>query len=243
MKFFTHYNMSKKYYLISFILLFFLKPPAFSHGDEDVRKLFIREWGFTVLLDYYQNPVYRYTYDMGYGLDTGYYKDIGFGLASVQYGFRHNIHCFSDEWALSVSATPCVALGPWTGDFDGFGILNIPVLLSFDGGAGATDYSVSDNGFFIGAGVEVCKTPIVFLFNSWLYNGEKKKSLWMEPVFSAGFRKWRSSSFSSEEHLHTLGIKIGIGELRPYRKSELAPMTESRSLSFRIYFSTFIDYQ
>lgn len=234
--------MKKYFFVISLLLIFSAQAFSASKGEDEAKRIFIRNWGYTVLLDFCQNPVHRYTFDSGYGLDTAYYQDFGFALASVQFGFRCNLHKFSDDNALCLSANPSFAFGPWNADAEGLGMFNMPILLSYDAGAGSTYATVKDKGAFIGVGVELYKTPIIFLDRAFLSNGERKPSLWMEPVFSAGFRRWKSTVFSQTEHLREVGVKFGMGGRRPYSENGGLPEKETRSWSFRLYFSTFINY-
>ena len=246
--------MKKITLFISLLLAISFQSFASEKKVDDEKKICIREWGWAFMTDYCQAPVFTYTYTASYGQkDTATYQGMGIGIASFHWGFRFNLRKFSDDNALSLSLNPGFALGPWLDrgikDGVGVGMINMPLLISYDMGAGATYGSIKDRGGFIAGGVEFYKTPIIFVTNHFLLNNHdpnlKKRSLWMEPVLNVGYRYWHKSVFTQKEKLRVVGLKFGMGGKRPFREIDsygTSTEIERNSWSIRLYFSTFLGF-
>jgi len=181
-------------------------------------------------------------------LDTIYERAFGFSLGAYQFTLRHNLYQINDNKAIGISAMPCLGISyVQVGDEDatGFGIFNFPMFVSYETGAGSTFSTIKNKGFFIGAGYEISKMPLVWAGEHEFPGGGKIKTIWAEPICALGFRYWKKDwdpDARNEEKLSEIGVKFGFGSARPYLDYNDHTMTESRSWSFRAYYSKFFDY-
>ena len=141
---------------------------------------------------------------------------------------------------------PCLGFGFWTEGEGGIGSFNIPVILSYEMGAGSTYSTVQDIGFFIGAGYETSRTPLATFEKLTWRDLKPVKLSWSQPILHMGIRFWRKpqNAFTREgkERLNSVGIKAGMGAMKSFRDKDNGFMDESRSWSFRLYYSMFIGY-
>ena len=216
--------------LLLCVLLSFTSMLAFSQGLSD---RYISSWGNTYFLDYSASPVHTTLIEEGtQDPYLEYSVASAFSLFTLIYNTRINVVEPSDNFAVSASVAPSLAL---SFSESGIGGINMPVTLNAEFGAGATYHTTHNRGGMFGLGVEYNKIGLFALGDD--YSEGEYKTSWIQPVVITGFRYW-----NKKNNLREVNLKFGMGGTQDYREDQSEDLTTRRSLTARLSFITFLNY-
>jgi len=210
-------NRYFKNIFFAFLILF-----AFSRSYAQVKDKLFHSIGTSYGTNYIQspiNPTTRQTDSIYFsGIPVSYQDTFPFqqfllgGLTFV-YQLRYNLYEKTNDLALSISISPSFCIGKVfanesSSNEDVWGLLNIPILIHGEIGAGSTYMSSSEMGGFFALGIEYNQLPV---FN---FSEPKKQSgshslfitKWIQPSLKFGIRYWNKN-----DRLRELTLKLGYG--------------------------------
>lgn len=224
----------RKKTIVFFVCTLLTSTSVFSQND--LKDKLFHTIGFAVYSDYFASPLSKTTYPASSNNLTHYNQSTALSLGSFIYCIRYNIKEPSDNFAISLSASP--ALGPAISDNDGIGSFNIPFLAGAEFGAGATYNSTANIGGFFRVGLEYTKFPIINA-SSADYSSDLITS-WIEPVISTGIRYW-----NKKNKLRELNIKYGFGkanDLSFVSPNDPQSLYTKRAMTLRLSWLIFLNY-
>jgi hypothetical protein len=207
--------MKRHYYLLA--LIFSIS--NFISAQSSDNKIF-HSTGASAFTDYMAGPVTANTIlnPLGsiYPTETFYTQFTGLSYFTFIYNIRYNLSEPSPNSAFTASGSPALGLyiatstGPQSNgaNLAGLGSFNLPLLLGYEFGAGATYNSTANMGGFIRFGIEWTKAPMFTTGD--LAAGTEIKTSWVEPAIQAGVRYW-----NRKNKLREINIKYGFGSSAP----------------------------
>jgi len=208
-----------------------------SSAQDRFKDKIFHSIGFTPIMDYMAAPATVYTRFAGTGIDEQVVDQYqGLSVFTFMYNFRYNLKEIYEEAALTISVTPALGVFiPYNGDATGYGSFNIPLMVGFETGAGASYNSTARDGEFIRIGVEWTIAPLV---NTTDETSEAQlETAWLEPVVQAGFRYW-----NKKNKLRELSLKFGLGPSAPSEHYYQPDRKPTRAKTIRVSWIKFLDY-
>ncbi len=202
--------------IITAILFQFFIPASIAQEESEESKGTDRKSKFTdkffmaittsTYMDYIVSPLKFYTSPTGNTDPAGNptyasvpYQTSELNILSMGLEPRYNIKEFDENSSLSVSAPVAFGIGSSfsaAGDnlvvrgVDGFGSVQIPLLLKLNLGNGSTYKTQKDFGFSFGTGLEMSKIGLINLSEA----SKKYNKAFVLPCFSAGITFMRANS-------------------------------------------------
>ncbi len=202
----------KKFTLALLALITFVSVNDVKSASDRIFHAF----GTAIYTDFAASPVVKYNYVTEiYNSNTGFYEPTtvsayaqnnGFSVLTLIYEFRYNLHEISDNFAISLNATPALGVLALTSG-EGFGTLNFPLMVGLEFGAGSTYNSSANAGGFFHAGIEFNKMPLAGGPDvSMLTGSASYPTSWVNPVVATGIRYWNKNN-----KLREINLKYGFG--------------------------------